>query len=354
MQANKNGYFYVIDRETGQPLRAHPFSYINWSKGMDSNFRPIVDRAVDYGSGPKVVYPSMAGAHSWPPMSYSPDTGLVYVPTIEVANMLVDLAKTPSARVRGYDGAFDVVYIFRDQDFTQDYWESLLGPLPSFPSTEPAASASRRPPIRSVLKALDPITGQVAWQQVTSQDHLLLDGGVLSTAGGLVFAGREDGKFIAYDAKTGRVLKKLETGSAIMAAPMSYEIDGHQYVAVLCGHGGTAWAYAGTAAMEHLNEDRVLVFSLDGAPEVPKPERRKEERYRQPPPREGGPDQNSRLNDGIGSLSTFKAIVRQGAFLPLGMPRFDDVITDQDAEAIHANLVDQSWQQFLRQGQSKR
>lgn len=289
--------------------------------------------------------------------------------------MLVYLSKTPSSRVRGYDGAFDVTYIFHDKNFTQEYWESLLGPLPGFPSTESGEVASIQPPIRSILQAIDPITGHVAWQQRTSQEYFLFDGGVLSTAGGLVFAGREDGKFVAYDAKIGRVLKELDTGSAIMAAPMSYEVDGRQYVAVLCGHGGSVWAFAGTAAMKYLNEGRVLVFSLDGLPDVPKPERRNDERYRTPPPREGGPDQIgvgealffqwcsrchsigvpamspdlSRLNDGIGSLGTFKAIVQQGAFLPLGMPRFNDVVSDQDAEDIHAYLVDQSWQQFVKQ-----
>jgi quinohemoprotein ethanol dehydrogenase len=160
---------------------------------------------------------------------------------------------------------------------------------------------------------------------------------------------------------------------------MTYEIDGRQYVAVLCGHGGTKWEFTGTAAMNYMNEGRVLAFALDGAAQVPKPARREEEPYRQPPERAGTPEQIaagkalfvqwcarchsigvpamspdlSRLGDGIGSLDTFKTIVRGGAFLPLGMPRFDDAISEKDAIQIHDFLIDQAWEQYRRQEESQ-
>src|SRR6266850_5474731 len=372
MQANKNGYFYVIDRATGEPILAQPFAYMNWSTGMSPDFRPVVTRDVDYNLGAKVIYPSAQGAHSWPPMSYSPLTKLVYVPTIETPNMLFDLSQMPEAKVHGMDDAFGLGYLFPEKGLSYESLESLFGPLPRFPLSTPDG---KRPMVRSILKAIDPRSGRVVWQQPTSQDSLVIDGGVLSTGGGVVFAGREDGKFVVYDAVTGRVLKELETGSPIMAAPMTYEVDGRQYVAVLCGHGGAKWDFTATAAMSYMNEGRVLAFALDGSSDVPKPARRESEVFREPPARSGTPEQIaagkalfvqwcsrchilgvpamspdlSRLNDGIGSFDTFKAIVRAGAFVPLGMPRFDDVVSESDAAAIHDYIVDQAWDQYRRQ-----
>ena len=371
LQANKNGYFYVIDRVTGEPLLAQPFAYMNWSTGMSPGFRPVVTKDAEWGATPKIIYPSVQGAHSWPPMSYSPAAKLVYVPTVEMPNMLFDLAKMADTRVHGMDAGFDTGYIFPERGLSYETLESLFGPLPRFPLSTPDG---KRPMVRSILKAIDPSSGEVIWQQPTSQDYFLLDGGVLSTGGGLVFAGREDGKFVVYEARSGRVLKELDTGSPIMAAPMTYQIDGRQYVAVLCGHGGSFYSFTGTAALKYTNEDRVLVFALDGSPEVPKPASRQLEPYRQPPARSGTPEQIaagkalfvqwcsrchalgvsamspdlSRLNDGIGSFDTFKAVVRGGAFIPLGMPRFDDAISDRDASAIHDYLIDQAWEQYRR------
>ena len=106
MQANKNGNFYVIDRENGQPISATPYVFINWSKGMDASFRPIVDRThADYDASPKYVIPSMWGGHNWPPMAYSPATGLVYIPAIETGMFYVDVRKNPGSHLRDVDGA---------------------------------------------------------------------------------------------------------------------------------------------------------------------------------------------------------------------------------------------------------
>jgi quinohemoprotein ethanol dehydrogenase len=376
IQANKNGYFYVIDRATGEPLLAEPFAYMNWSTGMSPVFRPVVTRDGEWGAGPKIVYPSVQGAHSWPPMSYSPATKLVYVPTIEMPNMLFNLSKMPDTKVHGMDAGFDTGYIFPEKGLSYETLEALFGPLPRFPLSTPDG---KRPMVRSILKAIDPRSGQVVWQQPTSQDYFVIDGGVLSTEGGLVFAGREDGKFVVYDASSGHVLKEFETGSPIMAAPMTYEVDGRQYVGVLCGHGGSFFPFTGTAALKYINEDRVLVFALDGSQDVPKPARRQLEPYREPPARSGTPEQIaagkalfvqwcsrchslgvpamspdlSRLGDGISSPDTFKAIVRGGAFVPLGMPRFDDALSDQDASAIHDYLIDQAWDACRKQQETQ-
>jgi quinohemoprotein ethanol dehydrogenase len=376
MQANKNGYFYVLDRKTGQPLSAKPFSYMNWSSGMDSSFRPIVNRSAEYRNSPKIIFPSGYGAHSWPPMSFSESTGLVYIPTIETGNILADVKTNPGSQLSTIDQATGVALIVPDKFLSYDFWEPMIGPIPRFSDTAPD---STKPRLRAAIKAWDPIAGKVVWEQQTSQDYLLLDGGILSTAGGLVFAGREDGHFIAYDASTGKILKDIDTGSAIEAAPMTYAIDGKQYVAVLCGHGGENYFFEGTAALKYLNEGRILAFALDGAAEVPKPAERPPPRpYTEPPPRTGSPElSNAGRNlfvihcarchalgipaisadltrsSIVPSIDSLKAVVLKGALQPLGMPRFSDVLSDSDVGALQSYLIDQTWEAYNTQEAGK-
>ncbi len=377
MQANKNGYFYVIDRKTGEPISATPYAFMNWSTGMDRSFRPIVNREhADYNAAPKIVYPSAVGAHSWAPMSYSPSTGLVYIPTVDTANFLVDVRKNPGSRLPDADQGTGVMIIIPDSSFSYGLWEPLVGPLPRF---ETATGDPPKNSVRAALKAWDPVHRKVVWEQRTSQDAQVLDGGALSTAGGVVFAGREDGHFVAYDARSGRILKSIDTGTAIMAAPMTYEVNGVQYVSVLAGHGGSAYAFAGTAAMRFVNEGRIITFALGGAPEVPRPAMREDGPVREPPRQTASreliatgetvyyaycsrchvlgapaitPDL-SRLEDGIDSFDVFRSIVLKGALLPLGMPRFDDTLSEGDAAALHAYFVDQSWNAYRAQRRGK-
>ena len=373
MQANKNGYFYVLDRETGRPISATPFVYMNWSQGMDASFRPIVDRShADYNSSPKFVIPSMWGGHNWNPMAYSPLTGLVYIPTIETGMFYVDVRVNPGSHLDWVDGATGIMWLFADKSFAYEDWEPLVGPLPRLPPQS-------KPLVRSVLKAWDPIKKKVVWEHQTSQDYLLLDGGALATAGGLVVAGREDGMLVAYDATTGEVLKEISTGTAIMAAPMSYEANGEQYISVLAGHGGSSYALLGTAGMQYVNEGRILTFKLGGSQEVPKPAPQVVKPLQEPPPPEGTPAEIlkgsylfdtycgrchalgvpgispdlTRLDDGIRSFDVFQAIVRKGALLTMGMPRFDDVISESDARELHAYFVDESWKAYRAQTESK-
>jgi quinohemoprotein ethanol dehydrogenase len=369
MQANKNGYFYVIDRATGEPLSAAPFVFVNWSSGMDRSFRPIVDRTEgDYNTSPKFVIPSMWGGHNWPPMAFSASTGLVYIPTIETGMFYVDVRKNPGSHLQDVDGATGIMWVFADKSFSYDDWEPIVGPLPRLPSQV-------EPRLRSILKAWDPVSQKVVWQQQTSQDYLMLDGGALATAGGILVAGREDGRLVVYDAKTGKILKEIDTGTAIMAAPMTYEIDGKQYISVLAGHGGSMYALLGTAGMQYVNEGRLITFELNGAPEVPKPAPQVAKPYRQPPEQMGSaseilkgkylyntycgrchvlgvpaisPDL-SRLEDGIASFEVFNSIVRKGMLLSQGMPRFDDAISESDARALHSYFVDESWTAYRAQ-----
>jgi quinohemoprotein ethanol dehydrogenase len=370
MQANKNGYFYVLDRTTGAPISARPYTYINWSSGMDAQYRPIVSPDADYTEKPRTIYPSIAGGHSWAPMSFSPKTGFVYIPTIDAPTVLVNLKRNAGATLSFQDGSTGPVGLFPDKDYNPAELEPLYGEVPRLPQTNPATGKAI---IRSSLKAWDPVRQRVVWEQELSKDYLVSDGGAMSTAGNLVFAGREDGSFVAYAADSGRILKVLQTGTATMSAPMTYEIDGTQYIAVMQGHGGSNMSsFVGTAAMRRLNEDRILVFKLGGAADIPQPSERSNEPYARPPARVGTVDQIaagrtlfytwcakchslgvpavtpdlSRLEGGIGDPEVFAAIVLKGALVSRGMSRFNDVLSKSDADELHDFLVDEAWKRY--------
>lgn len=375
LQANKNGYFYVIDRVTGKPISASPYVYTNWATGLDAAFRPIVSNDADYHPSPKLIYPGLQGGHSWQPMSYSLQTGLVYIPSTDAPNLLVDLTRNPGATIRFVDEATEGLgFVYPDHDYDPSAWTPIVGSLPKVPVRNPN---TQRALVRSSLKAWDPVKQTLVWEQETSADYFLLDGGTLATAGNLVFAGREDGQFAAYAADTGKILKVLDTGTPIMAAPMTYEVAGTQYVAVMAAHGGEYMSsFAGTAAMKYVNQGRIIAFKLSGAPDVPKPEIRSLSAYTAPPPSVGTSEQIaggarlfnvwcsrchalgvpgvtpdlSRLNDGIATSDVFRAIVLQGAFASRGMPRFGDVLTTANADSLHDYLIDQAWMGFRAQG----
>jgi quinohemoprotein ethanol dehydrogenase len=301
-------------------------------------------------------------------MSYNPATGLAYIPTLETGAILADVTKNPGSRVSWLDQQLGVTEIVPDKTLSYDYWESLVGQLPRF-----EAPSSKRSLLRGILRAWNPLTRRVVWEQQTSEDYAVFDGGTMTTAGGLVLAGREDGTLVAYDAKTGLILKTIETGSAIMAAPMTFQVGGRQYVAVLCGHGGMFLNFMGTAARDYVNEDRILTFAIDGAPQTPTPLRRISPVSRVEPPlarnasaelEEVGrrlfvmhcarchsldtPAISSDLtrSSAIYSVETLDAIVLRGALSSAGMSKFDDVLTEQDLHAIQAYLVGETWDAY--------
>jgi quinohemoprotein ethanol dehydrogenase len=374
LQANKNGYFYVLDRATGEPISARPYSYVSWARGLDAAFRPLVAPEADWSAKPQLLYPSVQGAHNWPPMAYSPRTGLAYIPAIVAPGFLVNLDRNPGAGVKTIDAAtIGTAYVIPDRSYDAEYWKPIVGGLPRVPTANPKTGKAL---VRSVLRAWDPVRGRIAWEQQTSDQYLVVDGGTLATAGDVVFAGREDGWFVAYDARTGEVLKKLDTGTPIMAAPMTYAVAGKQYVAVMAAHGGGyLGSFVGTAAMKYVNDARILVFKLDGVAQVPKPDLRHDDPWTKPPIASANPTQVqrgtllfaqwcarchalgvpgvtpdlSRLRDGIASAEVFDAIVRKGALVSRGMARFDDVLSAEEVGAIHAYLVDQAWQAYNHQ-----
>ena len=204
LKADRNGFFYVLDRRNGKLLSAEKFVDLNWAKSIDmTTGRPVenADKRPRLGFKAKDICPNLIGGKNWMPMSYSFQTGLVYLPTM---NLCMDLEGTQPQYKRG---AF---YLAVEFDLGKSGPGGHLGEV----------------------MAWDPVKQQKVWG---NKDELLFMGGMLSTAGGLVFHGDLKGRFKALDAKTGRTLWQFQTGSGVSAAPMTYELGGKQYLAVVSG-----------------------------------------------------------------------------------------------------------------------
>jgi quinohemoprotein ethanol dehydrogenase len=348
MQAPKNGFFYVLDRETGQLLSAEKYTQVTWAHHIDlKTGRPVKTADGDYADESKWVTPAGLGGHNWKPMAYSPQTGLLYIP---VMNGSMQIGQAPSEKWRPGSPAIGS-YIT----------------LPTFASPVPNAEALGRT-TESGLVAWDPAKQRVVWRGKTGSWWNA--GGVLATAGGLVISGDIDGNLSVNDAKDGRVLKTIETGTAMGPAPMTYEADGVQYIAVLGGYGG---AFAGnflpgSAPEKYENQERLLVFKLDGTA-VPKPPLVRDAALQVIPVVPKAPDSKALArgqtlylencarchqyghkagnfpdlwNMSPASHAAFQGIVSGGALQYAGMASFSDVLSTDDVDAIHGFL---SWEQ---------
>ncbi len=362
MQASKNGFYYVLDRATGELLSAKNFTYVSWTKGLDPKTgRPIPSPGAEYQISPKLLFPSNAGAHSWQPMSYDPQTKLTYIPVIEWPMVYFDTSQRPAGKIEG----FFTVQALLPSDYDPKALRSLYGSLPPLAELERGLPSSKS---RGFLRAWDPVNQRVAWE-VPTVTHW--DGGVLSTAGGLVFQGDAAGNFNVYQADDGKKLKSLSLGTGVMAAPATYRVGGVQYVVVMAGFGGNYVNYPVTsdmAAYHRDNEGRVIAFKLDGGA-VPLPPELPEVPFPQPPPREGPAplvakgevlynrfcSRCHQLGRGIlpdlrrltpEKHQIFYDIVLNGLLAAKGMGRWDDVLSHADAEAIHAFIVDQAWDEY--------
>lgn len=247
LHAPKNGFFYVLDRRDGRLLSAEKFTPVNWASGIDPETgRPIETAGARFENAPFVSTSGGAGAHNWHPMSYSPDTGLVYIPAMQVPFVYANEAHF-EARPGEWNLGVD-----------------LLGsPLPTDAETRAAIVAG----LQGRLIAWDPVAQREAWRVEHTAPW---NGGTLATAGGLVFQGTVDHTFRAFDAKTGAELWRFPTQDAVIAAPISYAIDGVQYVAVAVGNGGgmplTLPTFDGPKATPN---GRLLVFALDAEQTLP-------------------------------------------------------------------------------------
>ncbi len=199
VQANRNGYYYVLDRVTGEFLHATPFvERLNWAKGLDAKGRPIVKPGMEPTTGGNRVCPSVRGATNWMSPSYNPATGLLYVVTLEQCDVYTTSAKDPkpSTGFRGTGG------------------EGI--------PTEPG---------EFYLRALDAKSGAIKWQY-RMPGPATMWAGTVSTAGGVVFTGDDDGNLVALDARTGTDLWHFPTGQTLYASPITFEVDGKQHVTI--------------------------------------------------------------------------------------------------------------------------
>jgi quinohemoprotein ethanol dehydrogenase len=239
MQANKNGFFYVLDRKTGKLISAKTFVNINWATGIDEKTgRPIENPGIRYSSSGKPVQmmPGPDGAHTWHPMAFSPKTGLVYIPAQEIGKKFTPV---------------------KDFQISPEGWN--LG----------VDVAGTPEPKKGYLLAWDPVKQKEAWRA----DHRgPWNGGAVATGGNLVAQGDAAGYFNVYRADTGEKLWSMFAQSAIMAGPVTYEVDGEQYIAVLSGWGSAFSLQAGRVAASSgnlRNVSRVLVFKLGGTATLP-------------------------------------------------------------------------------------
>lgn len=272
MHAPKNGYFFVLDAKTGAFVAGNPFvDGINWAKGLDPKTgRPMVNPEAQYerSGKPFLGFPGAVGAHSWTPMSYSPKTGLVYIPTNNTPQVY---SHDPNWKpgTTGFQLGID----------------ATPGNLPADKAVRTATKAA----MTGALVAFDPVAGKVKWR-VPQQTPT--NGGTLATAGNLVFQGTALGDFKAYTADTGKELWSFHAQSGILAAPMTYSIDGEQYVAVLVGWGGVWDVSAGKLVTSKItpNISRLVVFKLGAKGQLPPPPPNTERKL-DPPPPSGTPEQ---------------------------------------------------------------
>ncbi|MES2625252.1 MAG: PQQ-dependent dehydrogenase, methanol/ethanol family [Pseudomonadota bacterium] len=331
MQAPKNGVFYVIEAETGKVISADLFvPTANWMTGFDENFRPIINPDANYGAfgdrGFHVV-PSAGGAHSWHPMAFNPDTGLMYIPT--------NYGSFPLVAEAGAKMGNQLLSI-------------NVGKRPQDPAPVLEGGGS-------YLLAWDPVNKKPVWEQRMGSSRA----GVLTTAGNLVFQGTADQTFSAFRADTGDKVWTAGTQAGIVGGAASYEIDGEQYVAVVAAQG------AGRGGYWAPNNARLLVYKQGGTAVLPEPVS-----FTPPelnPPANFGDEAllaegETHYNEHCGSChgnsgrvsslfpdlryaaalnspELFKAIVIDGVLQNNGMVSFKEILTPENAESIRAYVV---------------
>ncbi len=343
MQAPKNGFFYVLDRTDGGFISAEPYVHVTWASHVDPETgRPVEIAGARYPDAATLVFPSAHGGHNWHPMAYNPDTGLVYIPALE------------SAFPYGQDTTFE----FRPGEFNTGLdLGALLPPKTDEERINVLGAATGH------LAAWDPVRQAEAWRV---QHAAAWNGGVLSTAGNLVFQGRSDGRFAAYQADTGELAWEVPVHAGIVAAPSSYAVDGEQYIAVMAGWGGSFTLFSGVPRHKGnvLSQGRILAFKLGGKAKLPAPS----VTYLNiptPPDIDATPAElasgerlyhtwcnschgadltsGSSLPDlkymSAASHSRWDLIVRQGVYESVGMPGFAYAIGEEESEAIHAYVV---------------
>jgi alcohol dehydrogenase (cytochrome c) len=202
--ANRNGMYYVLDRATGQFLKGGPFVKVNWADGFDDKGRPIPVPGIAPSKEGTLVYPGNQGGTNWYSPSYSPRTGLFYIPTWENTSTTYIKGDTPPQFKEG---------------------QSFTGLFPRGGSTTDD--------VHSAIQAIDPRTGQKRWTYRLAA--AMTEAGVLTTASDVLFSGGRDGAFFALDARTGKLLWQTNLGPSVAAGPITYAVNGKQFVAIMAG-----------------------------------------------------------------------------------------------------------------------
>ena len=351
MQAGKNGFFYVLDRKNGKVISADKFATVNWASHVDlTTGRPVENPGVRYfrnKDGRAKLYPNTEGAHNWHAMSFSPLTGLVYLPSIEASATYSTTKQTSGEGATRLD--FD---------------------LPT-PGGKPMGK----------LLAWDPILGKPRW---SVDETYALNGGTLVTAGNLMFQGNAEGIFAARDATDGRLLWSMSVVSSTQAPPVTYRVQGRQYVLLPVGASGGAATYLSQwgGPISARGRSRLLAFVLDGNKPIPPEGLLTQRELVKPPPQFASAKVIERGRQLFGEQSCYNChgyelhiaeggsfrdlrhtppetharwdqIVLGGERVPLGMPSFKDVMTESDAQAIRAYVIDQAWALYNSSNKAK-
>lgn len=348
MQAPKNGFFYVLDRATGEFISAKEYIPQNWATGMDQNGRPIFnpETRIDKTGQPALVMPGPLGGHNWHPMAFHPGEGLVYIPAFEAATVYAPEADWKPDPARGFNVGFDLGAgdLPPDLGFRREVYGTVKGKL----------------------MAWDPVAQEPRW---TVEFPGPWNGGLLATGGGLVFQGNSSSEFAAYSAGSGEKLWSFGAQTGIVAPPITYSIGGEQYVAVLAGWGG---AYAITADGHLVNSQgpvrnisRLLVFKLGGDAALP-PEPELAGLPLDPPPSRATAETialgkskyarycavchapgavgstvlpDLRRSGALGNRQAWQAVVHDGILTDNGMVGFEGSLSTDEVEAIRAYVI---------------
>jgi alcohol dehydrogenase (cytochrome c)/quinohemoprotein ethanol dehydrogenase len=354
MQAAKNGFFYVLDRRTGELLSAKNYVPVNWASGVDlKTGRPNVlpEARYDRTGGAWVAAPGASGGHNWQPMSFSPMTKLVYLPAQELPFPFL-----------------------KDREFVPQKLAVNMGidlaatSLPQDPKVKAQALAG----LKGYLSAWDPVAQREVWRAPLRGPW---NGGILSTGGNLVFEGTAAGTFQAYRASDGKSVWSFDAQTGIIAAPMSFAVGGKQYVSVLAGWGGVFPLVAGELSFKsgrQVNRSRVLTFALGGTAKLP-PAPPLEEHF-PPPPQvavnaaqaaagakqyarrcgschgdgavSGGLVPDLRYSTALANDALWKAVLEDGALAAGGMVSFKSELSETQLATVRQFLIQRAQQSY--------
>jgi quinohemoprotein ethanol dehydrogenase len=352
MQAPKNGFFYVLDRATGELLSADKYIPATWASHVDlKTGRPVETPEADYSKETRLIVPAAFGGHNWHPMAFNPKTGLVYIPAMQPMGIY------PPSEEFKKTGKYTRRDMFWNPGIDWNTYTDTIYAL--------LAQLGELPKDRGYLKAWDPVQKKTVWE---IEHPAFWNGGLLTTAGNLLFQGTGDGRFVAYAADSGKTLWAVPTMIGIIAPPVTYEVDGEQYVAVMAGYGGAGGVTGGDPrtmiSARYLNEGHVLAFKLDGKATMPRIAE-KNATIPEPPKSTATAAQveNGKYKYGStcmvchGALvvsggvvpdlrmlpaekhELFKEIVYDGVIHGAGMPRLGDLLTEQDVRDIQAYVI---------------